>query len=294
MAVIVVPTTDTIPTVSASDSVHVLSGGQDVIGGTDLSALADITDFVIAPEAARDVGTGGNNLKAKITGKLVHGGPGLLVYDAYQSGAASTCARAKLIPPGSSGRLWGRNGTLTRYEQREGASNFNASTVLVEIWQGGGELVAEFITGTSGIQLAKFTGGVARLRRGLDTNFSGSRMDIEGGAQVFVGITDVTTAIAAAPGTTNVPMGTGSAGSGYIKVGAGGFLEWKGWNIDTLEVVAGGVVDFSKCPFSPTVSTLITDVKSRDASKWQTKVPGQVITYTSKKIYGANDDTLPG
>lgn len=278
---------------TAGDSVQSIYGGQTV-NNADLTSLTTtgIVDLMLGPQTSIKWDPS-NPLKAKITGKLVLAGTNEQCYfQAHDGTNPSTFARVKVL-----GKVdaYPTGGTMTLYEQRDGATFANTSVIMPKVACCGGMFNAQFITGTSGYQLAVFSGGIISTERGLDTDQASPRMIICGGAQVTVARSTVVDATIASPGTTNLPMGTGSAASGLIGVyGAGSYLNWQGYTIDTLEVFGGAAVDFTACPVSLSVGTLRVDVKSLMASKWQSKVPGVTITYSSKEIYAANDDTLPG
>jgi len=277
---------------SSSDSLRILRGGQTVTGSIDQNALTDLGNVEISSTASVNLGGGGSNFKAKLTGTLSHAGSGRIYVEAYQGGAASTIARTKLIGPGF---IYGRNGTFTRYEQSAGEADFNESSIIPTAIVGGGTFRAAFVTGTTGFQTAIFSGGVVYTERGLDTDASGSKMYVTGGCECHVSRSNITASITQSPGTTNMPMGTGSTASGVIVVsGPGTVLDWQGYTIDTIYVLGGARLDMSAAPVSFSVGNLFVDRKSLLASNWQSKVPGVTITYSAKTIYGSNDDTLPG
>lgn len=281
---------------SNGDSLRIVRGGQTVVTSVDQSALTSLVNVEISATAAVSLGGNGSNFKSLLSGTFSHAGSGRVYGEAYQGGAVSTWARSKIIGPGF---FLGRNGTFTRYEQSDGTGDFDGNCIIPTCAVTGGTFTAAFITGVSGYQSAYFTGGTVFTERGLDTNFTGARMTVTGGCECHVARSNLTSTITQSPGTTNMPMGTDGNSTGVIEVtGANTYLDWQGFTIDTLIVLGGARIDMTSAPVSFSITTLITDRQSLEASLWQSKIPGVAITYPSiganRIIFGANSDTIPG
>lgn len=261
MATVFIPksTTD-ISAISAAngDVIHFGEGSQTVTVGLDRFASSGGSSIPLT------TGLNAINFDPKFTGTVGGGSVGSLVCDVdvgtnpvvnYAAGGGalfltaggnnSLISRFKLIGNGTA-NLTG--GTFTRVEQRSGRLSINGSTTVPTLFMTGGEASALYIVGTSGFQTVRMSGGTLTTERGLDSDFSGPLLQINGG-KVTVGRSD---------SSSTLPTGTGSAGSGVIEVNGSGQLDWRGGNIDTLRII-GGAVDFSSITQDITITNLIID-----------------------------------
>lgn len=274
--------------VANGDDVVFGEGQQSVV--TNLNAWAAFASLNSINFDPRFTGTVGGGSAGSLLVDVDAGATQIVSYAAgggalylAAAGPSAVISRLKVIGNGQA-NLTG--GTFTRVEQRSGRLNINSSTTVPNLFISGGEASAQFITGTSGYQLVRISGGRLDTERGLDSDFSGPLMQINGGV-VTVGRTD---------SSSTVPTGTGSAASGVIEVNGGGTLIWRGGNIDTLRVF-GGTVDFSGITQNISITTLQIDNVGLSKS---TILGSRFFTVTNvsggttRVIYGAdNDTTLP-
>ena len=285
MATVFVPksTTD-FATVSVSDSdvLHFGEGSQTITGtlNADAALATGLTAMNFDPKFTGTVGGGSvGSMSVDVdagTGIVSYAAGGGALYLAA-AGASAKVKRLKVIGNGSA-NLTG--GTFDLIEQRSGRLSINGSTTVTALAISGGEASALYIVGTSGFQTVRMSGGTLTTERGLDSDFSGPLMQINGG-KVTVGRAD---------SSSTLPTGTGSSTSGVIEVNGSGQLDWRGGNIDTLRVI-GGAVDFSSITQNITITNLIIDA----AGLARSTIKGSkffTVTVTNTTVYAADNDSV--
>jgi hypothetical protein len=270
--------------VSDNDTLHFGEGSQTITG--TLNAYAALT-----------TGLAAMNFDPKFTGTVGGGSVGSMSVDvdsgsgivSYAAGggalylaAAGLSAKVKRLKVIGSGTANLTGGTFDLIEQRSGRLSINGSTIVTALIMSGGEASALYITGTSGFQTVRISGGTLTTERGLDSDASAPLMQINGG-KVIVGRAD---------SSSTLPTGTGTSTSGVIEVNGSGQLDWRGGNIDTLRVI-GGAVDFSSITQNITITNLIIDA----AGLARSTIKGSkffTVTITNTTVYAAdNDSAIP-
>jgi len=269
-------------------------------GTTDLTTLGIATgDNVLFNEGGQTIATlfAGTvtNLASVYVGRFANVTVGDVV-----TGAVTTPINTLLSLNGSGGSwaqsgnttriklLSGQNlalsgGTHTSVEASSGNVTISSSATVTQLISNGAQVYADYITSTSGFQTARISGGVAVLGRGLDSDFSGSTMDITGGSVVTLKRTSTVTGA--------IPTLTGSGGTGVTRV-YGAKLIYQGGNIDTL-IGLNSVIDFSGVPASLTITNLTIDRSTYERSTFRSNAnPFATITVTNLTILGAETDTL--
>ena len=254
-----------------SNTLLVQVGNQTVTGTLGQSGLANGIDIVsVLPGSSVSFSSAsGGALVATILTTIKHQGSGGVFK--YQPATTSgvTCPRIQNIGGAQFSLVSGPANPVVRVEQGgSGRIDIDDSTEVTSFYICSGS--ADILYRSEVITTLVASGGSLTIARPVTT------MHVGGSASVFVGRSDGVTSSLPTATTVNC---------------YGGRLTWQGGNITTLNLY-GGTVDFSNVPLAMTIGTLNGMWNSVAASRLKSSGSTNLVTITTKNIFGGPIDDI--